>query len=340
MRTCLIDVSATLDGQADKNNIIPLTQQENLSIDRTRLPPLSATDSFRSAANAYIAGKNNMVIFVDTIHAATFRRLVRLKNSGSFGNNRNLIFILTPLNPASFSITARHEVSGQKIKNVVGILPGKSKKEEYVIFSAHYDHHRPAQCQLRFHIQWRQRRCFWNYGGDFTGQVFCKKANNQEPLYSPWRLRIGRALIAILSKQFDPAKVMAFNIEMIGTDSKWGLNSAYITGYEKTDMGKILENNLAGSPFKFYPDPYPQQQLFYRSDNATLARQGVPAHTISTSKMDAEKYYHTQEDEIETLDLKNMAEIIKAIAISSTSIIAGQDNPTRVDANSGNTTRS
>jgi hypothetical protein len=33
------------------------------------------------------------------------------------------------------------------------------------------------------------------------------------------------------SKQFDPAKVVAmFNIEMIGTESKWGKNSAYITG--------------------------------------------------------------------------------------------------------------
>ena len=38
-----------------------------------------------------------------------------------------------------------------------------------------------------------------------------------------------------------------FNIEMIGTDSKWGTNSAFITGYEKTDMGKILEKNLEGT---------------------------------------------------------------------------------------------
>src|SRR4030095_2491159 len=127
------------------------------------------------------------------------------------------------------------------------------------------------------------------------------------------------------SNQFDPAKVMGmFNIEMIGTESKWGTNSAYITGYDKTDMGKLLVKNLAGTNFKFYPDPYPQQQLFYRSDNATLARQGVPAHTISTSKMDSEKYYHTLDDEIETLDMKNMAAIIKAIALSSTSIIAGK----------------
>jgi Zn-dependent M28 family amino/carboxypeptidase len=122
-----------------------------------------------------------------------------------------------------------------------------------------------------------------------------------------------------------------FNIEMIGTESKWGTNSAYITGYERTDMGKILEKNIGGSKFSFYPDPYPEQQLFYRSDNASLAKQGVPAHTISTSKMDSEKYYHKLGDEIGTLDMNNMARIIQSIALSSRSIVSGADTPSRVD---------
>jgi Zn-dependent M28 family amino/carboxypeptidase len=133
------------------------------------------------------------------------------------------------------------------------------------------------------------------------------------------------------SKQMDADKVMAmFNIEMIGTESKWGKNSAYITGYEKTNMGEIMAKDLEGTGFTFYPDPYPQQQLFYRSDNATLARLGVPAHTISTSKMDSEPNYHKLSDSIETLDMENMAMIIKAIALSSKSIIAGKETPSRV----------
>ena len=95
-------------------------------------------------------------------------------------------------------------------------------------------------------------------------------------------------------------------------------------------MGTILQKNLEGSIFTFYPDPYTDQNLFYRSDNSTLARLGVPAHTISTSKMDSEPNYHKVSDQIETLDMENMAQIIKSIAISSKSIIAGKDTPTRV----------
>ena len=121
-----------------------------------------------------------------------------------------------------------------------------------------------------------------------------------------------------------------FNIEMIGTESKWGKNSAYITGYERTDMGAILQKNLEGTGFTFYPDPYPTQNLFFRSDNATLAAQGVPAHTISTSKMDSEPNYHRVSDEVSTLDLDNMTMIIKSVALSSRSIVAGKETPTRV----------
>jgi Zn-dependent M28 family amino/carboxypeptidase len=128
------------------------------------------------------------------------------------------------------------------------------------------------------------------------------------------------------SKQLVPEKVIAmFNIEMIGTESKWGRNSAYITGFEKSNMGEILQQNLKGSSFTFYADPYPEQQLFYRSDNATLARLGVPAHTISTSKMDNEPNYHTAGDEIGTLDMDNMAAIIKSIAVSSAEKILLQE---------------
>jgi Zn-dependent M28 family amino/carboxypeptidase len=118
---------------------------------------------------------------------------------------------------------------------------------------------------------------------------------------------------------------------MIGSESKWGGNSAFITGYERSDMGKILSKNLTKTAFRFYPDPYTDQQLFYRSDNASLAKLGVPAHTISTTKIDIDKYYHTPEDEIGTIDMQNMARIIKAIALSSTTIVEGKDTPTRVD---------
>jgi Zn-dependent M28 family amino/carboxypeptidase len=234
------------------------------------------------------------------------------------------------------AVKAEPDSSQRKLANVVGILPGRSKKNEYVIFSGHYDHlgiGTPDSCG----------DSIYNGANDdasgttaviMLARYFSKKHDNERTLvFAAFTAEeIGEYGSQYFSRQFDPSSVMAmFNIEMIGTGSKWGKNSAYITGFERTDMGRILEKNLQGSPFTFYPDPYPEQGLFYRSDNASLARQGVPAHTISTSKMDSEKYYHTQADEIGTLDMDNMARIIRSIALASRSIVRGVDTPTRVD---------
>jgi Zn-dependent M28 family amino/carboxypeptidase len=108
------------------------------------------------------------------------------------------------------------------------------------------------------------------------------------------------------------------------------MNAAFITGYEKSDFGKILQRNLKGTKFTFHPDPYPDQNLFYRSDNATLAALGVPAHTISTDQIDKDKFYHTVNDEFETLNTANITATIKAIALSSRSIVEGKDTPKRI----------
>ena len=117
---------------------------------------------------------------------------------------------------------------------------------------------------------------------------------------------------------------------MIGKDSKFGKNTAFITGYERSDFGKILQKNLAGTEFTFHPDPYPDQNLFYRSDNATLAALGVPAHTISTDKIDIDKLYHSVKDEYSSLDVENILSTIKAIAKSAITIVNGTDTPTRI----------
>ncbi len=218
--------------------------------------------------------------------------------------------------------------------NVIGILPGKSKPNEYVVFSAHYDHLGKTEEG--------DDKIYNGANDDASGttavialaKYFKELGTNERTIIfvAFTGEEIGGFGSRFFSKSINPDEVIAmFNIEMIGTESKWNKNSAYITGFEKSDFGTILQKNLKGSKFKFHEDPYPNQQLFYRSDNAMLAALGVPAHTISTSKMDDEKNYHQLSDEVSTLDLDNMTEIINAIAISSESIVNGKDTPTRVE---------
>lgn len=330
-------LTSTFDQQAvDAKNVIVITTSASLNINEQsgyEKVKLAAGVNLFTEAQKYIRSGKNYVVLVDTSYSKNFGRLTGFKR-GMFPMKNNVVFVLTTVDPSTYSIEAQHEITEQKLSNVVGIIPGKSKKDEYVIFSGHYDHigiGKPVDGDSIFN----------GANDDAAGTTavimlakYYKALNNNERtiIFAAFTAEESGGYGAqYFSKQFDPLKVAAmFNIEMIGTESKWGKNSAYITGYEKTDMGTIMQKNLEGTGFTFHPDPYTDQNLFYRSDNATLARLGVPAHTISTSKMDNEPNYHKVSDEVETLDMDNMAMIIKSIALSARSIVSGKDSPTRV----------
>jgi Zn-dependent M28 family amino/carboxypeptidase len=344
-----INASCTFDGVTiDSKNVIAVTSKPELNITESsgfQKVQIVAGANFFGEARKYVQAGKNYVVVVDTAFAKNFGRLTGFKNT-IFKSETSVVFILAANNPSTYSITAKHDITEQKLANVVGVLPGKSKPTEYVIFSGHYDH--LGVGSPREGEKHDDKDSIYNGANDDAAgtTAVMMLAKYYKALNSNERTLIFAAFTAeevggfgaqYFSKQFNPEQVMAmFNIEMIGTESKWGANSAYITGYEKTDMGKILQTNLQGSAFTFYPDPYVKENLFFRSDNATLARLGVPAHTISTSKMDNEPNYHKVSDEIGTLNMNNMAEIIKAIAVSAKGIVAGKDTPSRVDTKSLN----
>ena len=330
--------SATFDNApVDFKNVIVITSQPGFLINEKsgyEKVKIEAGKNFQSEAIKYVRSGKNYLVLVDTSYTKNFSRLAGLKRA-MFKMDNSVVFVLTTADPKAFTVEARHDITEQKLANVVGILPGKSRKDEYVVFSAHYDHIGVGKPD-------NNGDSIYNGANDdaagttaviMLAKYFKALANNERTIvFAAFTAEeVGGFGSQYFSRQFDPAKVMAmFNIEMIGTESKWGKNSAFITGYEKTDMGAIMQKNLEGTGFTFYPDPYTEQNLFYRSDNATLARLGVPAHTISTSKMDSEPNYHKVSDHVETLDMENMAMIIKSIALASRSIVAGKDAPTRV----------
>ena len=302
---------------------------------------INADDKFWQKFSDYYKSKKNLLVLVDPSFNNFLKNVKGIDKISADPGTNSIVFIFGTTEATTFSIDITNTLVKKALNNIVGVLPGKTKPDEYVIFSGHYDHlgvGSPVEGMPH-----DAKDSIYNGANDDAAGTtavlmlakYFKKLNKNERtlIFTTFAAEeLGGYGSKYFSKQLAPEKVMAmFNIEMIGTPSKWGANSAYITGFEKSDMGNILQKNLKGTTFSFYPDPYPEQQLFYRSDNATLSRLGVPAHTISTSKMDSEPNYHKASDEIGTLDIKNMTAIIKAIAISATTIISGADTPSRVD---------
>lgn len=283
------------------------------------------------------SGKKSLVL-IDTSFADMFARIRDRNSSGKIGDNVSeaapVVFVLSSTVPKSFEVISEAREEKLPLFNVAGMIPGKSKANEYVVFSGHYDHLGIIKPVAGDSIA-------NGADDDASGTTavielakYYKALNNNERtlIFVTFTAEeIGGYGSQYFSKQMDPDKVTAmFNIEMIGKASKFGENSAFITGYERSDFGKILQSNLEGTAFKFYPDPYPQQNLFYRSDNATLAALGVPAHTISTDQIDTDKLYHSVKDEFGSMDVNNIVATIRAIALSSRSIVAGKEAPTRI----------
>jgi len=284
--------------------------------------------------------KNTLVLF-DPAQAATFKSLVEQFSKPQLraeqaGSPYSSVWVLAagPA-PRTFRVLASAATKTVTIRNVAGYLPGRGAyAAEKVIFSGHYDHLGIIKPVAGDSIA-------NGADDDASGttavvalaEYFKKRHDNARSLIfvAFTAEEIGGFGARYFSQQLKPDELTAmFNIEMIGKPAKFGPKTAFITGYDKSDFGQLLQANLKGTEFKFEPDPYPEQNLFYRSDNATLARLGVPAHTISTDQIPDDKLYHSVDDEVSSLDVKNMTAVISAIARSAEGIVAGRQTPTRI----------
>jgi Zn-dependent M28 family amino/carboxypeptidase len=250
------------------------------------------------------------------------------------GRGNRVLVLANETRVRSFEVTANAAVEETIGANVVGVIPGR-RPNEMVLFSAHYDHVGTGASATGDSI-------FNGANDDASGTTaVIELARYFKAKRRPERTLVFAAFTAeeaggfgsrYFSRQLDPDQIVAmFNIEMIGKPSAQGANHAWITGFERSSLGPILQEAVAGTEHVFDPDPYPQEDLFYRSDNATLARLGVPAHSFSTTPIDVDPDYHQVSDEVATLDLDHMTNTIRAIARGAAPIIAGSATPTRVD---------
>jgi len=244
---------------------------------------------------------------------------------------KNILFISSNEKVESIDVSVNKKYLANVLFNVVGVLPGKTKRNEVVIFSAHYDHIGSSKG--------RGDKIFNGANDDASGTTavielakyfslrndnertifFCAFAGEELDLY-------GSTYLASL---LQPASVKTvINIEMIGGTNVGGKNSLFITGTEYSDFEKIFKRELKEEKISVKSEP--GRDLFKRSDNYSFALKGIPAHTVMCSD-DYDPCYHKACDEVGRIDIQNMTRIIKAIAKGSESIISGKDTPMRIN---------
>ncbi len=344
-------------------NIASLTFHKNRSWNSPLdfdMKSISEKDDFRKIISEINQNSNDTLVLIDPIHKVMFARyqsfFSRAKIRFEINTGPSLILVIKPaieINTVKINLTT--SAIKKSLTNVVGVLNRNgltpSKTDENIIFSAHYDHlgiKDADSSSIKKKTAKKDKKdketdlIFNGADDDASGTTavialaehYATQSNrNRDLIFIAFTAEeIGGFGSQYFSKQINADNIVAMiNIEMIGKPSKFGSGEFWMTGFERSDLDQIMNTSLEKSGFKMYHDPYPKQQLFYRSDNATLARLGVPAHSFSTVQIDTDPHYHKTSDEVNTLDIKSMVEVIKKLSIATEPLVMGKETPTRLD---------
>jgi len=339
-----LSVSAKLNGEeltADKIGIA--STMASLSWKKssdTTVHIVGEKDNMREVLGKANQQGGQHLVLINTAHEKLFSGyrgyFARGLNKLNLEHKGAIVMLLTNDSQVnSIEVNAKTKITQQELTNVVATLPGKEKANEIVLYSSHYDHLGAAPTG--------EGDVIYNGADDDASgtaavinlaQHFAKQADNKRTLmFSAFTAEeIGGFGSQYFSKQLNADDVVAMiNIEMIGKPSKFGAGKVWMTGMERSNLGQLLNDNLKISNTEIYQDPYPEQGLFYRSDNATLARLGVPAHSFSSTQLDKDHHYHKVTDDLASLDLNSMHQVIESLSIATKGLVNGDLTPTRVD---------
>jgi hypothetical protein len=227
--------------------------------------------------------------------------------------------------PTDFVINMAKDVKILEGNNVVGYIEGKSKKDEYIIVSAHYDH-----------LGKRGDEVFNGADDNASGtstllelaqacqQAVLEGNRPERSIVFIWFCGEEKGLLGSQYYAENPVfplenTVANINVDMVGRiDEKYKNNPDYIyvIGSDRlsTDLHKINEEvnqkytqltldytyNAANDPNQYY----------YRSDHYNFAKKGVPAIFYFNG---THEDYHRTSDDIEKIEFDKMANVGKLI---------------------------
>jgi hypothetical protein len=216
------------------------------------------------------------------------------------------------LDRVSFELAGKEPVA---VLNVVGRIPGVGTldrpelEEEVVVLTAHYDH---VGISPDVTVE---DRIFNGANDDASGvAVVLELARLFGEGEAPARTLMFALVTAeeqgLLGSTYfvqnPPVPlediVCNVNFEMLGQPDEGvgGFGKLFLTGYERSNLGP----SWSAMELPIQADPYPQLQLFFRSDNLAFVKQGIPGHSISTGGM--VEHYHEVTDEADTLNWPHM----------------------------------
>jgi hypothetical protein len=221
--------------------------------------------------------------------------------------------------------------------NVVGVIEGTDPKlkNEYLVLSAHFDHIGAGKSYGKV----TEADSIFNGTRDNAmGTTALLMAARSFSDLKPKRSILligytGEEMGMLGSKYYAenpllPLKQCVFNLNSDGA----GYNDSTkvtINGLDRTDAEQEIKSAARAFGIEAINDPAPEQNLFDRSDNVSLAAKGIPAPNMAPgfTSFDAEigKYYHQAVDNPENISMSYLVKFCKVYSYSAR-LIANRTN--------------
>lgn len=249
----------------------------------------------------------------------------------SNGINAARLLVHSTVVPQNIQLRAGESYFRSIEYNIVGMLPGKTRPEEYVIFSSHYDHEGVLKKGNDTIMNGANDNASGTTALLMLARYFALRNDNERTLIfcAFAGEELGLKGSADLSRRLISSSVKAgINLEMLGLP-QYGTKKIFITGQRYSSLPALLGKQLGRFGVSVISEPSEGKRLFRRSDNYPFAVKGVPFHTIMASD-DDEPCYHKPCDEAGRMDLANLCFITKAIAQATAILISGEATPGRI----------
>ncbi len=242
-------------------------------------------------------------------------------------------FKAVPMNLKA-SISLRNNIEQSHSNNVIAVLPGSARTDEYVFYMAHWDH-------LGLDPSKSGDKIYNGALDNATGIAgLIELAEAFTKLSSPPARSI--AFLAVTAEEqgllgskyyadnpiYPPTKtVAAINMDALNIYGK--MKDVTIVGYGNSDLDDYVKSAASEKGRTVRPDPQPERGSFYRSDHFSFAKQGIPAlyvnmgidhveHGEEWTKEQREKYttksYHKPSDEYDpNWDLSGMIDDLQLL---------------------------
>ncbi len=220
--------------------------------------------------------------------------------------------------------------------NVVGMVEGTDPelKDEFVIYSAHYDHVGVGEPNAEGDSIYNGAR------DNAVGTVTVLSAAENIAKYPTKRSALFILFTAeekgLLGSKYyveNPLIPLEQMVYCFNSDnaSYNDTSKATIVGLNRTTAANHIKTAAATFGITAIDDPAPEQGLFDRSDNVHFAKKGIPAPTFSLgfTAFDAEvfKYYHQPADNPDNLDYEYLHKFFSAYVMSCRNIANAEQTP-------------